>query len=136
MGIPVDLYLDQIVGKRITGATSGVTAKVVTYITDKESERGVFTLYVDYLESSASDNSTQTFSDSEVLLTSENITFASTFIAAGEGFARSLTQNSNAVGSAFALGAGVYFLRGFFVDVEDQILILDHMTINPVIELV
>ena len=52
LGIPVDLYLDQIVGKRITGATSGVTAKVVTYITDKESERGVFTLYVDYLESS------------------------------------------------------------------------------------
>ena len=75
LGIPVDLYLDQLVGKKITGATSGVTAKVVTYITDKESERGVFTLYVDYYESSSSNNSTQTFSDNEVLLTSENITF-------------------------------------------------------------
>ena len=105
LGIPVDLYLDQIVGKRITGATSGVTAKVVTYITDKESERGVFTLYVDYYQSSSSDNSTQTFSDSEVLLTSENITFgkASTFIAAGEGFARSLTLNSNACWFYFRL---------------------------------
>ena len=131
LGIPVDLYVQQLVGKKITGATSGVTAKVVTYITDKESERGVCTLYVDYYESSSSNNSTQTFSDNEVLLTSENITFATTFIAAGEGFARSLSSNANAVGSAFALGAGVYFLRGFFVDVEDQILILDQYNNKP-----
>ena len=131
LGIPVDLYLDQLVGKKITGVTSGVTAKVVTYITDKESERGVFTLYVDYYESSSSNNSTQTFSDNEVLLTSENITFYSTFIASGEGFCRSLTENSNAVGSAFALSNGVYFLRGFFVDVEDQILILDQYNNKP-----
>lgn len=131
LGIPVNLYLDQLVGKKITGATSGVTAKVVTYITDKESERGVCTLYVDYYESSSSNNSSQTFSDSEILLTTDNITFASTFIASGEGFARSLTQNSNVVGSAFALGAGVYFLRGFFVDVEDQILILDQYDNKP-----
>lgn len=131
LGIPVDLYLDQLVGKKITGATSGVTAQVVTYITDKESERDVYTLYVDYYQSSTSDNSTQTFSDNEVLLTSDNITFASTFIASGEGFAKTLTENTNIVGSAFALSNGIYFLRGFFVDVEDQILILDQYNNTP-----
>ena len=52
LGIPVDLYLKQLVGKKITGATSGVTAEVVTYITDQESENGNFTIYVDYYESS------------------------------------------------------------------------------------
>ena len=131
LGIPVDLYLDQLIGKKITGATSGVTASVVTYITDKESERDVYTLYVDYYQSSTTDNSTQTFSDNEVLLTSDNITFASTFIASGEGFAKTLTENTNVVGSAFALSNGVYFLRGFFVDVEDQILILDQYGNKP-----
>ena len=131
LGIPVDLYLKQLVGKKITGATSGVTAEVVTYITDQESENGNFTIYLDYYESSTSDNSTRTFNDNEVLLTNDNITFSTTFIAAGEGFAKSLTTGANRVGSAFALSNGVYFLRGFFVDVEDQILILDQYGNKP-----
>ena len=131
LGIPVQLYLDQLIGKKITGATSGVTGEVVTFITDQESESGNFTLYINYYESSTSDNSTQTFSDDEVLLTDDNISFATTFIAAGEGFAKTLTQNANAVGSAFALSNGVYFLRGYFVDVQDQILILDQYSNKP-----
>ena len=131
LGVPVSLYVQQLVGKKITGATSGVTAEVVTYITDQQSDRGVYTLYLDYHESSTSDNATQTLLDNEVLLTGDNITFATTFIAAGEGFAKTLTNNANAVGSAFALSNGVYFLRGFFVDVEDQILILDQYENKP-----
>ena len=131
LGIPVDLYLKQLVGKKITGATSGVTAEVVTYITDQESENGNFTIYVDYYESSTSDNSTRTFNDNEVLLTNDNITFATTFIAAGEGFSKTLTTGANRIGSAFALSNGVYFLRGYFVDVEDQILILDQYGNKP-----
>ena len=63
--------------------------------------------------SQVSDNSTQTFSDSEVLLTSENITFKLDIYPVGEGFARSLTQNSNAVGSAFALGGCLFPQRIF-----------------------
>ena len=34
-------------------------------------------------------------------------------------------------GSAFALGRGVYFLRGYLVDVDDEILILDQYTNEP-----
>ena len=131
LGIPVDLYLKELVGKKITGSTSGVTAEVVTYITDQESENGNFTIYVDYYDSSTSDNSTQTFLDNEVLLTNDNISFTTTFIAAGEGFSKTLTTNANRVGSAFALSNGVYFLRGYFVDVEDQILILDQYNNKP-----
>lgn len=131
LGIPVSLYLDQLVGKKITGVDSGVTAEVVTYITDQESNTGNFTLYVDYHDSSSTDNSTQTFFDNENLITTDNISFETTFIAAGEGFARTLTENANSVGSAFALGAGVYFLRGYFVDVQDQILILDQYENKP-----
>ena len=43
LGVPVSLYLEQLVGKEIKGASSGVTAEVVTYISDEESEKGTFT---------------------------------------------------------------------------------------------
>ena len=131
LGVPVALYLDQLIGTLITGQQSGVTARVSSYITNEESERGNYTLYVDYFESSTTDAATQTFFDDEVLLTSENITFATTFIGANEGFAKALPVNANAVGSAFALSNGVYFLRGHFVDVFDQILILDQYNNKP-----
>ena len=131
LGVPVALYLDQLVGTLITGQQSGVTARVSSYITNEESERGNYTLYVDYFESSTTDAATQTFLDDEVLLTSQNIQFSTTFIGANEGFAKALPVNSNAVGSAFALANGVYFLRGHFVDVADQILILDQYSNKP-----
>ena len=131
LGIPVSLYLDQLVGKRIVGETSGVTAQVVKYITDKESDEGAWTLYVDYFQSSTTDLATQTFQSNEVLLTEDPITFTTTFIAAGEGFAKTFTNDAPKVGCAFALSEGVYFLRGYFVDVFDEILILDQYSNRP-----
>ena len=131
LGVPVSLYLDQIVGKTITGATSGVTATVVTYITNEESERGNFTLYLNYQNSSSTDAATSTFLDGEVLLTNTAITYATTFISAGEGFAVATPQQAAIVGSAFTLSAGVFFLRGYFVDVDDSILLLSQYTNTP-----
>ena len=60
-GISVSAYLDQLIDKKITGRTSGVSAKVVKYITDSESERSNYTLYVDYIESSTDANSSREF---------------------------------------------------------------------------
>ena len=131
LGVPVSLYLDQLIGKLIVGQLSGVTGRVSSYITNEQSERGNYTLYVDYFESSTTDAATQTFFDDEVLLTTENITFENTFIGSNEGFAKALPNNANAVGSAFGLSNGVYFLRGYFVDVFDQILILDQYDNKP-----
>jgi len=124
LGIPVSLYLDQLVGKQIRGASSGVTAQVITYITDEESERGNVTLYIGY-RSSGLNNDVNTFLDNEVLQTVEDISFATTFIAAGEGFASTIASGAAVIGMAFQMSAGVYFLRGHFVDVDEQILILD-----------
>ena len=94
LGIPVSVYLEELLGKRITGAESGITAEVITYITDAESSQGNYTLYVNYLNSSTSDDSTETFSDNEVLQVEEAITYATTFIAAGEGFANTIVDNA------------------------------------------
>ena len=131
LGVPVQLYLDQIVGKTITGATSGVTAKVVAYITNEESERGNFTLYLNYQNSSSTDAATATFLNGEVLLTNTAITYATTFISAGEGFAAAVPQQAAITGSAFTLSSGVFFLRGYLVDVPSQLLILDQYSSTP-----
>src|SRR5210317_1063177 len=48
LGIPVSLYLDNLVGLQIRGEISGVVAIVRKVITAQESERGNITLYVDY----------------------------------------------------------------------------------------
>jgi len=130
-GLPVSLYLDQLVGKKVTGRTSGITAKVVKYITDEESERSTYTIYVDYIDSSSTDSSTQQFFDNEVLTIDDTISFSNTFISAGEGVVQTLTADATAVGSAFGISDGVYFLRGYFVDVFEQILILDQYTNSP-----
>ncbi len=131
LGIPVGIYLDQLVGTTITGSSSGVTAKVVTYITDQESERGVYTLYVNYENNSISDADPDVFKSSEILTTSKNITYASTFISAGEGFATTIPQNAAIIGSSFNIGQGVYYLRGYFVNVDSQTLILDQYSNSP-----
>ena len=131
LGVPVSLYLDQLVGQKISGRDSGVTAKVITYITNKESDRGNYTLYVTYFNSSETDAATETFFDNEVLVTEVNINYATTFISAGEGFANTISTEASAKGSAFTINNGVYFLRGTFVDVKDQILILDQYSNKP-----
>jgi hypothetical protein len=130
LGIPVSLYLDQLIGKRISGRDSGVTATVVTYITNQQSVRGLYTLYLNYENSSETDNSTETFFDNEILVTEETISYATTFIAAGEGFANTIASDASAIGSAFILNSGVYYLRGYFVNVDSQILILDQYSTN------
>ena len=65
------------------------------------------------------------------MITESNITFGNSFISAGEGFARTITENSTSTGSAFAIGEGIYFLRGYFVAVDNEILILDQYTNQP-----
>ena len=46
-----------------------------------------------------------------------------TFIPSGDGFNRSIVQQSNVAGCD-GISPGVYFLRGYFVNVEKQLIIL------------
>ncbi len=125
LGVPVRLYLDSLIGKKITGRNSGVTAKVVTYITNVQSVNNNYTLYLNYEDSSTDGNSTETFFDDEILVTDSALAFGSSFISAGEGFANTIVSDAAQTGTAFTLNAGIYYLRGNFVTVDNQILILD-----------
>jgi len=134
LGIPVDSYIDQILKAKIIGLTSGVTAVVDKVLLSQDSERGNLTLYVAYLSSSTSDNASEKFVDGELLVTDANIStgvLGNTLISAGEPFASLISTNATSTGSSFSISNGVYFIRGTFVNVEDETLILDQYTNTP-----
>jgi len=132
-GVPVDAYVSQLVGRKITGQTSGVTAVVEKVLLSTESERQTTTLYLNYLSSNTQNNSTQQFSDGELLVADLTITsglLGNTAIAAGSPFASTIASGATSIGSAFSISEGVYFIRGQFVTVKTETLILDQYRNN------
>ena len=131
LGIPLADYINQLIGAKITGLTSGVTAVVNKIILSSESERGNTTLYVSYLGSNSQDNVTFQFSDGELLSSNVTISSANTIIASGESFASTIATNSTSVGSAFSISNGVYFAKGQFLTVNDETILLDQYENRP-----
>ena len=130
LGIPVSLYTDQLVGLKITGSTSGVTALIQKILSKEDSERDTITFYIRY-ENSGDDFTQEEFDDGESLIANKDIVYGSTVIAAGEPFANTLAFDANAIGSAMSIGEGVYFIRGTFVQVQNETLILDQYSDAP-----
>ncbi len=133
-GVPVTAYADQLIGTKITGKTSGVTAVVETVLYPQDSERNNLTLYVNYLSSNTQNNTTTTFSDGEELSSNVIITsglLGNTTIEANSAFATTIANNAAATGSAFQIQEGVYFIRGNFVNVDTETLLLDQYSNTP-----
>lgn len=131
LGIPVSLYLDELVGKKIRGSISGVTAKVESYITNQESEKKNYTLYIKYQSSSDIDFTQTKFIDGENLIALDNIFYGISSIQTGSSLATTIVTNSTATGSCVKIAEGVYFVRGFFVNVSSQTVILDQYANSP-----
>ena len=133
-GIPVEAYAQQLIGTKITGKTSGVTATVDKVLLSEDSDRGNLTLYINYLNSSTTNNSTETFSDGEEISSDTTITsglLGNNSISAGDSLAVTFSTNAAATGSAFQIQEGIYFIRGNFVNVDTETLILDQYTNTP-----
>ena len=133
-GVPVAAYVDQLIGTTITGERSGVTAVVDSVVLPEDSENGNITLYINYLGSSTTNNQTQTFFDAETLTCNEVIIsglLGNTNIPVGSAFASTIATNAAATGSAFSVDNGVYFIRGNFINVSRETLILDQYSNTP-----
>ena len=130
LNLDVELYRDALDGLVIKGSTSGVRARVLFSISATTSTRNNITFYVNYLQK-ATDNTTTTFSEGETFTCESDITYASTTIAAGTPIAQLLNSNSNSRGSTASVGSGTYYVRGYFVPVNEQTLILDQYGITP-----
>jgi hypothetical protein len=130
-GAPVSLYFDQFVGKRLRGDQSGVTAEVFYSITNAESERTNYTLYVRYLQSGGENLTNKTFVDGETLLLETPLTYGNFTVSAGQGICNAISTNSTSKGSSVKISSGVYFVRGFFAKVQDQRILLDQYGTSP-----
>ena len=130
LGIPISEYLDKLVGKTIRGEISGVEATVVNYILSTQSERGHNTLYVKYSKS-GNDFATNVFNDGENLITSSDIEYGISRIISNNPFATAIALNATSIGSAATVQEGVYFIRGYFVKVTSQTIIVDQYSDVP-----
>ena len=131
LGADVEQYREKLDETIISGLTTGVKAKVLFSIPSTTSERGYITLYVKYLTSGGDESTESTFLDNEQLICESEITYGSSLIEIGTPFAQLLPSNSTAIGSTATVAQGVYFIRGYFVDVTAQTIILDQYTNSP-----
>ena len=133
LGIDLETYRTQLTGQIIEGLTTGIKAKVLYSIPATESSRGYVTLYVKYIESgdTVSESTITTFQPNEQIIAENEITFGTTLIEVGSPFGQLLPVDATSVASTAYINAGVYFMRGHFVDVPSQYLILEQYTNNP-----
>jgi len=130
-GVDLSVYIDNFLGKVVVGQLSGTTAKIQKIVLPDESDDVQYiTLYLKYLESDQNFEFTQ-FEDGELLYANENVVYGNTTISAGTPFASLIPSNASSVGSAVFIDDGVYFIRGYFVNVSAQDIILDYYTNTP-----
>ena len=130
-GVDLSFYIDKLVGKVITGQSSGTTAKVVRVVFPKESSTiDNITLYVKYINSDEN-FAFEPFRDGETLSCVENVTYGNTTINSGTTFASIIATDATAIGSSASIDSGIYFIRGYFVEVSKQTIILDYYTNTP-----
>ena len=130
-GVDLSVYIKNFVGKTISGQVSGITAKIQKVVFPSESnEVDNITLYVKYLKSDENFEFSQ-FIDGELLSANENVVYGNTTISAGSPFASSISSDSTDIGSSSSIGEGIFFIRGYFVKVSKQTIILDYYTNTP-----
>ena len=123
-GVEVESYRTGLVGQKLTGSISGVTALILYTIGADESDKGVITLYVKYITGGNFDingNQYTKFIDNENLIDTNLSVIATT----------SLTNSTSYTGSVASIASGVYFSRGYFLEVNSQSIILDQYNNSP-----
>lgn len=130
-----DNYLSEFVGSTLTGATNGVTAKVIQAVASAGSDPA--TLYIKYT-GSGTGNVTQTFAAGEELTSDSNTTSSTVryaMVGGGSNIDGSNTASSittpTGQGSSVNIEEGVYFISGTFVFVPAGSILLDKYTNTP-----
>jgi hypothetical protein len=130
-GVDVTSYIDKLIGVSLTGQVSGVTATVKLYALPSNDDVDYVTLYVKYTGAD-NNNNINPFTDGELLVAqSNNIVYNGITISSGTPLVGLIAANATAIGSAASIAEGTYFIRGYFVNVPAQTIILDYYTNTP-----
>jgi len=125
LGLPISLYSTNLKGKKLKGQNSGVEILIndVKFPIDSTDITNP-TFFIKYLTGN-DDKEISNLTDGEPLIALEDIVYGNTTISTGESVATLIQSNASAVGSAVKMNAGVYFIRGTFVDVSTDTIVLD-----------
>ena len=112
--------LANFVGAELTGVISDVKATVINYSVADGTDPD--TLFVKYLNSGSS-NTSSAFTVNESITATVNIDGVSTEISA--------EVQETAIGSSAEVAEGIYYINGFHVKVDNQIIILEKYSNTP-----
>ena len=121
-GVSVDSYIDNLLNKDIVGEDSGARARVVKILKAGEEDNPFTLLYCTFKSDANS------FFSQENLLAESAVSpgFSTlTQINSNQSFCTTIVENPNVLGSALIVNEGVYFIRGYFITVPTQNIILD-----------
>ena len=136
LGLDISIYLDALVnandgkGTEVRGQDTDITATIKGYVLPPNEDAEDITLFIKY-DTTAEDGETEFFADSEVLLIEENVTYGNTTLNAGDTILSLVANDASKIGYAVGVASGVYFIRGYFVDVQDSQIVLDLYNNEP-----
>jgi len=126
-GIPIESYIISLANNNIilTGESSGVTAEVLGFITDKQSEKSNYTLYVKYTKGGGLNYENSKFFELENLITQSTLLgLGNLTINPGQtAFNTISTGGIEYKGSLCEVNEGIFFIRGCFVKTPRQRII-------------
>ena len=131
LGLEVSTYLSNLVGKKIRGAATGVTAKVIFSLTKENSELNADTLYFNYISSGNNGETSQFLEGEEIIVLDEVVLEDGSILSASTPIAKIQNELSVTKGSLFSIDEGIYFVRGFFVRNNSETIILDQYGTTP-----
>jgi hypothetical protein len=130
LGIDITVYLDALTaanngrGARVRGQSSGIVGSLKGYLLPPEEGVENITLFVKYLDG-GTDGETVEFSNGEILILEENVTYGNTTLNSGDSVITLVSTDASKTGYAVGVSQGVYFIRGVFVDVPNTQIVLD-----------
>lgn len=114
----ISTFLSEFEGKTIVGQTSGVKAVVVKATLSAGADP--HTLHIKYIDSGTA-TTAKTFTDNESILS----------VADTPRSARLLSSAATGTGSLVSIQSGIYYIYGYFVLVDSQVIVLDKYSTTP-----
>ena len=128
-GFNVQDYLLNLDGKILIGSESGIKLQVKGYMAERYSDNS-YVIFVNYLSSGANNNARCLSGESLLLDGSPFTTRNGTIFQPGESVLQLMNGVCTFMGCAAVLSEGIYFARGYFVEVKKQTTVLSPFVNN------
>jgi len=122
-GFNVQDYLLELDGKILIGSESGIKLQVKGYMAERYSDNS-YVVFVNYLNSGSSNNPRCLSGESLLLDGNPFTTRKGILFQPGESVAQLMNGVCTFVGCAAVLSEGIYFARGYFIQVKKQTTVL------------